>query len=235
MSVDIDKIRSQQSANLFYFKYFTRYVSIYFSFIFIKYKISPNSITILMIIPGIIGAYLLKEGTVLSYIFAGILLIFHDILDTADGEVARYLEKKTLLGIYFDNIVHLIVNSALVFFAVIGLFESIFANYDHHSFSIALFFTLICIFDEFTKLLNKHILKIKNFENKLSLNRSISYKVNDIFFGNVAFFHLILIFSFIDLIIFNKSFLITVYIPIYCFLIIYKIFIKLKFAINNFN
>ena len=233
MYVSIDKIRSQQSANLFYFKYFTRYVSIYFSFIFLKFKISPNSITILMIIPGIIGAYLLKDGTALSYIFAGILLIFHDILDTADGEVARYLEKKTLLGIYFDNIVHLIVNSALVFFAVIGLFESIFSNYDHLAFAIALFFTFICIFDEFTKLLNKYILKIKNFEDKL-INRGISYKINDIFFGNVAFFHLILIFSFIDLIIFNKSFLTNIYIPIYCFLIFYKIFIKLKFATNNF-
>ena len=97
MYVSIDKIRSQQSANLFYFKYFTRYVSIYFSFIFLKFKISPNSITILMIIPGIIGAYLLKDGTALSYIFAGILLIFHDILDTADGEVARYLEKKNII------------------------------------------------------------------------------------------------------------------------------------------
>ena len=80
----------------------------------------------------------------LYHIFAGILLISM-IFRHVDGEVTRYLEKKTLLGIYFDNIVHLIVNSALVFFAVIGLFESIFSNYDH-LLSLLHYFLLLYVF-----------------------------------------------------------------------------------------
>lgn len=231
----INKIKSQQKANLFYFKYFTRHVSVYLSFLFIKFKISPNLITFFMFFPGILGAYFLKFGSPSGYILAGFFLILHDILDTSDGEVARYLEKNTLFGLILDNLIHLVTNSSIVFFLIVGFFNIYQTNFDQYVYHFAIPMTFVCIILEFIKILHKLCLSITNSKLDNDINKGIKFKINDIFLGNVAFFHLIVFLSFIDYLIFSKSYLLSIYLSVYCILIIYKLYFKVLSSYKIFS
>jgi phosphatidylglycerophosphate synthase len=227
-------IKSQQNSNLFYFNFFTRHVSIFFSYIFIKLAFKPNHITILMCIPGVLGAFFLSFGESYMYLISGIFLILHDIFDTSDGEVARYLNEKTYLGIFLDNLVHFIVNTSIIYFGLIGIFKNFLLNFNDFQNIIIVIFLLFTVTENFVKILNKLIIKTSGYEINEN-KKSKKYMLNEIFLGNIAFFHLIFIFSLFDLIIFKQSYITAFYIFIYAIINLFKFFIRLKFAIKNFN
>ena len=83
---------------------FNRKISIYLTWVFLKLNISPNTITVLMIISGVIGFCFMIQHA-LYYLFLGYLFLFIYLLfDNIDGEMARYLKKSSLRGYYLDLI-----------------------------------------------------------------------------------------------------------------------------------
>ena len=103
-------------------QFFFRYLSVLFSYAFIKLRIGSNAITFISLIVAILGAILLSFNDVQLLLLSIILMNLYNILDHCDGEVARYeiqvlKMKKGPEGPYFDAIVHYIF-TPLVFGAL---------------------------------------------------------------------------------------------------------------------
>ncbi len=85
-------------------------------------SIHPNTLTLLMIPTGIIGGLLFSCGGNINWALGGLALIILNILDAADGEVARYSNKTSLTGDYYDRVAHYITDVSAYFGAGVGLY-----------------------------------------------------------------------------------------------------------------
>lgn len=66
------------------------YISVYFTWIFLKFGLSANFVTGLMMVMALVSGGLFMLNQQWSSIAAGVLLILSFIFDWCDGEVARY-------------------------------------------------------------------------------------------------------------------------------------------------
>jgi hypothetical protein len=93
------------------------------AFIFVKLimdtSLTPNRITIMAVAAGGIAGLLFIFNTKASLIFAGIFLITYNILDCADGQLARVQRSGTSLGRIIDGFADYVV--ALFVYICIGL------------------------------------------------------------------------------------------------------------------
>ncbi len=93
------------------------------AFIFVKLvmdtSLTPNRITIMAVAAGAIGGLLFIANTKASLIFAGIFLIAYNILDCADGQLARVQRSGTALGRIIDGFADYVV--AIFVYICIGL------------------------------------------------------------------------------------------------------------------
>ena len=93
-----------------------RSLSIYLTAFFIRVGIGANTLSVFMIIMGVTGnAFLAFGNTIVG--LATLYISF--ILDKCDGEVARYNNSVSRIGIYLDEIYHYYINS--IIFSCIGL------------------------------------------------------------------------------------------------------------------
>ncbi len=84
-------------------------------------RVSPNQLTIAAIVAGFCSAAAYFPGNDALTPLAGVLLLCKDILDSADGQLARARNQFSRLGRFLDSIGDLAVNT-LVFLAIgIGL------------------------------------------------------------------------------------------------------------------
>lgn len=119
--------------------FFASNFSIYFSWIFINLNISANGVTIIFFLTGLLGAI---SFTFYSYGFVLLgyfLWRMHILFDICDGEVARFTQKFSINGAYWDYMIHSIlypltfvaISTALFFkfddvnFLLLGLLGSI--------------------------------------------------------------------------------------------------------------
>lgn len=70
------------------------------SYLLIKFKISPNALSVLALITGVGAGALFFFG---KSFWAGILIVICGILDTLDGKVAEEAHKKSLYGAHLDS------------------------------------------------------------------------------------------------------------------------------------
>jgi phosphatidylglycerophosphate synthase len=77
-------------------------------------RITPNQLTCLMIVAGVLaGAALLVPG--LAGALLGVLLIqLYLLLDCVDGEVARWRGQTSITGVYLDRVGHYLSEAALL-------------------------------------------------------------------------------------------------------------------------
>jgi hypothetical protein len=75
--------------------------------------ITPNQVTIVSILSGIIGAIFYLKGTVSAFAVAGLLVILKDILDSADGQLARAKQLQSRAGRFLDSIGDFVVDAAV--------------------------------------------------------------------------------------------------------------------------
>ncbi len=102
-----------------YSRFFGRRISIFFTWIFLHLGLTPNMITFICLILGIVGSFLIAVPKV-HYLLAGsILFQLYMILDSSDGEVARITNQKSLLGSYLDKLIHIFIYTAL--YVALGL------------------------------------------------------------------------------------------------------------------
>jgi len=107
---DIRKITKIKPINqeVFFAYFFGRRLSPFFVNVFLNLKIKPNTVTVYMIIAGIIGAILFAFDNI-WFKFAGyIFMLLWLILDCADGEVARITKVFSKFGKELDYIAHII-------------------------------------------------------------------------------------------------------------------------------
>lgn len=83
-------------------------ISPYLSGFYIKRKTLPNTITIHMILSGIIGGILFSMPNIYLKILGAIFIHLWFILDCSDGEVARYTKRFSKYGTELDFLAHLV-------------------------------------------------------------------------------------------------------------------------------
>lgn len=120
-----------------YGKIFSRKISVYFTYLFLKFKIKPNSITIFSIFSGILGCVFLSFHNIYLIIFGISLLQLWLVLDCSDGEVARYTKNFSIRGVYIDIFGHYLIN-VFLFVCFIKIIK-----FNFNIFYLILFFVLI--------------------------------------------------------------------------------------------
>lgn len=80
-------------------------------------RITPNQVTIASTIAGILAAALYLQGTASWTATAGVLITVKDLLDSADGQLARAKQMYSRAGRFLDSLGDFLVN-ILVFAAI---------------------------------------------------------------------------------------------------------------------
>jgi len=97
------------SGNAWYLRTVCRKFSVYFTWFFIRTSITPNQISLLMILMGIIGGVFLAMPGYVNGLLGVLFLHLFLILDCVDGEVARIKRKFSSKGKFLDLIANDIV------------------------------------------------------------------------------------------------------------------------------
>lgn len=135
--------------------------------VFLKYNIIPNYVTILMIISGIIGAFLFAIPNTIFKIIGLLFIHMWYILDCSDGEVARITKKFSKFGKEIDFTAH-IINHPL--FTVAFALSLLNLNRYNSRLILILFMTYIC-----TDLISRNLLAFDTiFELKINNNETNS-------------------------------------------------------------
>jgi phosphatidylglycerophosphate synthase len=80
--------------------------------------LTPNHVTLLSTIVGCIAAILYLDGEQTQNIMAGACITIKDILDSADGQLARAKQQYSRMGRFLDSLGDILVN-ILVFGAIV--------------------------------------------------------------------------------------------------------------------
>jgi len=78
-------------------------LSLYVSWIASRLNVSPNNITYLSFLIGLIGLYFFSIGGYYNFIIGSILINLWYLLDCSDGHLARYYQIKSNLGKFLDE------------------------------------------------------------------------------------------------------------------------------------
>lgn len=87
---------------------YVSYISPLLTQIFLKKNFTPNEITIMMIISGVLGAVLFSFGNIAVKIIGIVFIHMWYILDCVDGEVARIKKQFSRFGKEIDYSAHIL-------------------------------------------------------------------------------------------------------------------------------
>lgn len=91
------------------YKLFQRGPSIYLTRLLLPTRVKPNHVTIAGMLLGLGGSYLLLQFDWRVKLLGLFLLYLNILSDKVDGEMARYRKTFSLVGIYWDEINHLLI------------------------------------------------------------------------------------------------------------------------------
>ena len=92
---------------------YIRRFSPYLTKLFLRTPITPNGVTWLFILDGLIAAAVLTLPGIWPPIAAVVLIQLQIALDCSDGELARWLDRRSPAGIYLDRVGHWLTETAL--------------------------------------------------------------------------------------------------------------------------
>lgn len=75
--------------------------------------LTPNQITVLSMLAGILAAYHMARGSRAGMLFGALCLQISYILDDCDGEIARLKSMQSDFGMWLDYVADLVVDFAL--------------------------------------------------------------------------------------------------------------------------
>lgn len=98
---------------------YMRGISPYFSWLFVRLGVAPNTLTGWMIVSGVLAGLvfaLASHGPVglLAALFGALLVQLYLMLDCVDGEVARFTGRTSVTGVYLDRIGHYLSEVAIL-------------------------------------------------------------------------------------------------------------------------
>lgn len=76
-------------------------------------RVTPNQVTVASIVAGLFAALLYAQAAAHTTIAAGLLLTLKDILDAADGQLARSRQQYSRAGRFLDSIGDFLVNASV--------------------------------------------------------------------------------------------------------------------------
>ena len=103
-------------------RYIIRKISGFISGFLIRTPVTPNQVTIISLILGIISGVFFSLGEYTYTITAGLLYFLSTVFDQCDGEVARLKQMETEFGRKLDIIVDAIVNAVIVIGITIAVY-----------------------------------------------------------------------------------------------------------------
>jgi phosphatidylglycerophosphate synthase len=107
----------------FFARHFDRKISRAISEVLLKTSVTPNQITVAVILIGVVAGVFLSVAGYAPKLLGSLLFLFSSILDGCDGEVARAKKMTSRLGgwldFWGDNVVHVVVFYGLA----IGLYK----------------------------------------------------------------------------------------------------------------
>jgi phosphatidylglycerophosphate synthase len=95
-------------------KLYMRRISPYVTRPLLRTRITPNAVTWFMMVVGLAAAAVLTLPGVAAAAGALLLVQFQLLLDCVDGEMARWQEKRSPVGVYLDQIAHHLTETALL-------------------------------------------------------------------------------------------------------------------------
>ena len=119
-------------------RYIIRKISGFISGFLSRTPVTPNQVTIISLILGIISGVFFSLGEYTYTITAGLLYFVSTVFDQCDGEVARLKQMETEFGRKLDIIVDAIVNAVIV----IGITIAVYVKMDSALVIIAGFFAM---------------------------------------------------------------------------------------------
>jgi hypothetical protein len=93
---------------------YMRRISPFFSWMFVRIGFSPNQLTYLMIVCGVLGGAAITMSGLTWAIVGALLIQAYLLLDCSDGEVARFRKRTSVTGVYLDRIGHYMSEVALL-------------------------------------------------------------------------------------------------------------------------
>jgi phosphatidylglycerophosphate synthase len=94
-------------------KLYMRRVSPHLTRVLLRSGLTPNAATWLMIAAGVAAAGVLTLPGLLAAAGAVLLIQLQLLLDCVDGEMARWLERRSPAGVYLDRLGHYLTETAL--------------------------------------------------------------------------------------------------------------------------
>jgi len=94
-------------------RFFSRYFSIYITWLFVKMGVSANAATFLIIPTALIGVALCVPHVLWMSVLGSLLLILAEVFDCVDGEIARWVKKSSIKGLYLDLASHVLCNAPM--------------------------------------------------------------------------------------------------------------------------
>ena len=122
-------------------RYVSRGISIYITALAIRLRLTPNQVTFFSLLVGLIMSGVLLDGEPWAVFIGALLFQFFYILDSVDGELAKYktyMEKDkvfhhklghTLTGTFYDSFLHYILLPCFFFSTAIGQYRIIGSFY----------------------------------------------------------------------------------------------------------
>ena len=87
-----------------WFNRIVRKVSIYFTWLFLHTRITPNQVSLSGLLTGMLAGLLFSFGKPLPMLIGVLVMNFVLIFDHVDGEIARYQKQTSIEGIYLDDL-----------------------------------------------------------------------------------------------------------------------------------
>lgn len=97
-----------------------RPISLRISKLLLKTGITPNQISVLSTIIGLVGTSFFFNGEYFYLILGGIIIHIHSIVDECDGEVARLKLRQSKYGGWLDSVLDRYVDAAIILGLVYG-------------------------------------------------------------------------------------------------------------------
>ncbi len=113
---------AEEAIDLFLF----RPISFVVAKVFVKFPVTPNQISFLSMVAGIISGIFFSFGDERSFIYGGLFYLLCHIFDLTDGMVARLKKNGTPLGRIIDGWVDYITSIAVFLGFLLGLLKGNF-------------------------------------------------------------------------------------------------------------
>ncbi|MGW3623437.1 CDP-alcohol phosphatidyltransferase family protein [Streptomyces sp. NPDC000880] len=107
-------VKDRRSGEHWAGRMYMREISLHIDPYLVNTKITPNQLTYLMVVVGVLGGAALLIPGLTGAILAVVLFQIYLLLDCVDGEVARWRKQTSITGVYLDRIGHYLCEAALL-------------------------------------------------------------------------------------------------------------------------